>query len=117
MNAHVTGYAQDLMYALGTLRHIEEQAQAGLLGNVTLDTVQFVAVGFDGNAYFPVLARNTVTGDWIWARALIWCEAREDKPAGFVWSNGHYTDEKDARENFEEQIRAGGLVWYEPREY
>lgn len=119
MNAHVTDHARDLMYALDTLRHVDEQAQGGaLLGNVTLPNAQFVAIGFNAeDGSIPVLAHNTVTGDWIWARALIWCEAREDRPAGFVWSNGHYTDEEDARENFEKLIRTGGLIWYVPQEY
>ena len=122
MDAHVTDHGKDLMYALSTVTHVIEQAQAGLLGNVTLPNAQFVAVGFNAeDGSVPVLAHNTVTDEWIWARALFWCEAREDRngyrPAGFVWSQGHYTDKEDARENFQKEIRTGGLIWYDPQEY
>lgn len=107
-NAHATGYAQDLVQVGEYIAHIVNSE--GALANVTNPNWLFVAIGFKGeDLTFPVLARNKETGEWVYSRALIWCEATESHPAGFVWINGHYLNEKDARESFREH---DGIVYY-----
>ena len=126
--AHATGYAYDLKYASDMLAHIEECAQIDireyatkdtasdvLLENVTAPGWEFVAIGFataDPEGYtepsFPCLAHNRDTGAWVWARNLVWFE----KERGFCWSNGHYTTEKDAREQYDRRIKYGGTVYH-----
>ena len=124
LRGQVTGYAYDLMCAYQVLTHIQSLTGTDLsqyhkslkaiktetpLFNVTATNWHFIAIGFrahSGNVGFPVLARNVVTGDWLWSRDLVWYE----KENGFVWSGGNYVSEKEARAQFEKEC--DGIVFY-----
>ena len=111
--AITTGYAYDMRRASIMLQHIEELTGISMLDysytepttekllvNVSSPDWVFVAIGFRaraGNVGFPVLARNIVTGRWVWSRYLIW------GGDGFAWDGGNYTDEQSARDNFESE--------------
>ena len=101
-HGRVMGIAHDMACVGQALIHIANGE--GVLANVSNDNLEFVAIGLQSTAWditIPALARNKVTGEWIWAKALIWCEPTEEHAGGFVWSQGHYTyDEQEAREEF-----------------
>lgn len=119
----VTGYAYDLMRVRETLAHIEDVTVTDIsqyheslsatktqipVVNVSAPNWQFIAIGFNAKEVrFPVLARNKVTGEWLFSRAILW----DEKEAGFVWSGGCYTDEKHARQQFEKDTD-GKVVFY-----
>lgn len=108
-NAHIV---YDIAYATrdayeGVIKHIIESEDA--LANCTNDNLVFYCIGFNvSRGRCPAIARNKVTGEWVYASALIWTDAWVDsqgqnRPAGFYWGNGHYRQTfEDILECYEE---------------
>ena len=119
----LSGYAYDLMRVRDTIAHVEALTGTDLsqyhdnlvatktqtpIVNVSVPNWQFIAIGFNAKSVrFPVLARNKVTHEWVYADAVVWYE----KEGGFVWSSGCYTGEKHARQQFEKDTN-GNVVFY-----
>ena len=96
---HTTAHVYGIAYAIrdayeGVIKHVIESE--GTLANCTNANLVFYVIGFNATCgRCPAIARNKVTGEWVYASALIWTDAWVDsqgqnRPAGFYWGNGHY---------------------------
>lgn len=120
-----TGYGYDVAKIGTMLKHIEEVTgckiedygqdhEMSRLVNVTNKNWEFVAIGISAepcDVHIPCLMHNIERDEWAWSRDILWYEEKK----GFCWSHGHYRSEKDARQEFADNIQ--GLVWYNSEEF